>query len=352
MPTWGEILLELRQTAQFSPVGQPNFDLVRRKYLTQLYALTGRATIVYSTDWLSGNQASSSITLEDMAAMMEVCKDLGQGPLDLILHSPGGSAEAADSIVKYLRKQFSEIRVFVPLAAMSAATMLALAADRIVMGKHSQLGPIDPQRVTPQGAIPARAILDQFERAKEECSKDPSVLGAWFPMLQQYGPALLMQCENAEELGKRLVREWLKQYMFAGEKSAASKAKKISEFFGDHRIHKSHGLGIDRDLARKYGVLIDDLEANPALQDAVLSVHHATFHTFAGPAVKIVENQLGRAFVKINQPIALPMQLGVPSQPGMPAPMIVPQPGAPMPGPGMPMPLGPTPPAAALPTQP
>lgn len=346
MPTWGEILLELRQTAPFNG-GQPNFDLVRRKYLTQLYALTGRATIVYASDWLSGNQPDTSITLEDMAAMMEVCKDMGSGPLDLIVHSPGGSAEATDSIVKYLRKQFSEIRVFVPLAAMSAATMLALAADSIVMGKHSQLGPIDPQRMTPQGAIPARAILDQFERAKEECAKDPQVLGAWFPMLQQYGPALLKQCENAEELGKQLVREWLKSYMFAGEKGAAAKAKKISDYFGDHRIHKSHGLGIDRDLARKHDVVIIDLEDNPALQDAVLSVHHATFHTFAGPAVKIVENHLGRAFVKINQQIALP--IGIPGV--APGPMM---PGGitPMPPGALPVPLGavPAPPGAAPPS--
>lgn len=135
MPTWGEILAELQQSAQSNPQapGRPDFDAVRRKYLTQLHGLTGRATIIYATDWLSGGGAQSSITLEDMVAMMEVCKDMGDGSLDLLLHSPGGSAEATDSIVKYLRKQFSEIRVFIPLAAMSAATMLALAADEIVM---------------------------------------------------------------------------------------------------------------------------------------------------------------------------------------------------------------------------
>jgi hypothetical protein len=299
-----------------NPLGQPDFDAVRRKYLTQLHALTHRATIVYESDWLAANQPGTSITLEDMAAMMEVCKDLGSGPLDLILHSPGGSAEATDSIVKYLRKQFSEIRVFVPLAAMSAATMLALAADKIVMGKHSQLGPIDPQMITPQGAIPAAAILDQFDRAKEECSKDPSVLGTWYPMLQQYGPALLEQCENAGDLARRLAEEWLKSYMFKGKRGGAAKAKNVAKFFGDHHIHQSHALGIDRKQARDTGVDIDDLEDDPALQDAILSVHHATFHTFAGAAVKIVENQLGRAFVKVNQQVAVPMQ--VPMQIGMP----------------------------------
>jgi hypothetical protein len=46
----------------------------------------------------------------------------------------------------------------------------------VVMGKHSQLGPIDPQLVTPQGNIPARGIIEQFERAKEETSENPALL--------------------------------------------------------------------------------------------------------------------------------------------------------------------------------
>ena len=70
--------------------------------------------------------------------MMEVCRDLNGPGLDLILHSPGGSAEATASIVRYLRRNFDHIRVFVPVAAMSPATMWALAGDVIVMGKHSQ----------------------------------------------------------------------------------------------------------------------------------------------------------------------------------------------------------------------
>lgn len=315
MPSWGDILEELQGTAQQNGTGVPDFDGVRRKYLTQLHAVTKRATIVYATDWLMGGPPGISITPEDMVAMMEVCKDMGNGPLDLILHSPGGSAEATASIVRYLRKQFSEVRVIVPHAAMSAATMLALSADVIVMGKQSQLGPIDPQLVTPQGPIPARAILDQFERAKKECSENPSVLGAWMPMLQQYGPALLEQCQNADSLAKRLVKEWLRTYMFKDDKYAARKALKVAKFFGDHHIHQSHSLGIDRAEASEKGVKISALEADKDLEEAVLCVHYATFHTFSGPAIKIVESQLGRAFVKVAQQMQIPMQVGMPGMP-------------------------------------
>lgn len=125
------------------------------------------------------------ITLEDMQGFMEVCRDVPGPSLDIVLHSPGGIPEATASIVRYLREKYSDIRVFVPLAAMSAATMLALAANRIVMGKHSQLGPIDPQLQAGTWAAPARGILEQFERAKQECKTDPAALAAWAPILQQ-----------------------------------------------------------------------------------------------------------------------------------------------------------------------
>jgi hypothetical protein len=339
MPTWGELLAELSQPENKLPNGMADFDGVRRKYLGRLHELTKRPTILYYTDWFGKPGPAASITLEDMQGMMEVCKDLPGPNLDIILHSPGGSPEAAASIVRYLRKKFvGEIRVFVPLAAMSAATMWALAANRIVMGKHSQLGPIDPQLVSGAWQAPARAILRQFEQAKEEC-RDPALLGAWIPILQQYGPALIQQCEAAETLAKRLVQEWLEQYMFSQYEDKAVRAETTANYFADYETHQSHSLGIDREQARANGVMIEHLEANQDLQDAVLSVHHATMHTFQGPAVKIVENHLGRAFVRVTQqlmvqmPMSAPGLIGVPQIPGIPMPL----PGGPVPPPGPPV---------------
>jgi hypothetical protein len=323
LPTWGEILVELNASAA-ARGGIPDFDGIRRRYLAELHALTERNVIVYATDWLAGAAPEAAIVLEDIPAMMEVCRGLQGDKLDLILHSPGGSPEATASIVRYLRRQFTDIRVFVPVAAMSAATMWALAGNLIVMGKHSQLGPIDPQLVTPQGNIPARGILEQFERAKEETSQNPALLGAWLPMLQQYGPSLIVQCEKAEALAKRLVTEWLEAYMFAGECDAAARAQRVADFFADYEKHQSYNLGIDRDQTRGVGVFVDDLEDDARLQDAVLSVHHATFHTFAGPAVKIVENHFGCGFFKMQHQVIAPIQVGPP--PAQPGGQVIPMP--------------------------
>lgn len=302
MPTWGEILSELRQT--LAPNGQVDFDGVRRKYLSQLRALTGRDTILYYTDWLASNDPAVMITLEDVQALMEVCKDLTGPELDLIIHSPGGSPEACASVVSYLRQKFAHIRVFVPLAAMSAGTMLALSCDEIVMGKHSQLGPIDPQMFTGQRYSPARAIIQQFDRAKKEIAADPQSLQAWFPILQQYGVSLLEECEAAEELGRGLVSDWLEKGMLAHHGAdAKTKAKEVAGFFADFPSHKSHSLGITRETVESKELNVTKLEDDQQLQDAVLSVHHATMHTLSGPAIKLVENHLHRAYVKIAQPV-------------------------------------------------
>jgi len=332
MPTWGEILQELmalQRGAAPLPGGASAFDFVRRKYLKAVAAQTGRNVILYSTRWVQPQHdaALTSITPEDVHGFMEVVHGLNGDALDLILHSPGGSAEATEAIVLYLRSKFKDIRVFVPHAAMSAATMLCCAADRIVMGAHSFLGPVDPQILWRTGggqmSIPAHAILDQFERAKREC-KDPTLLPVWVPTLQQYGPALIAQCEQALDLSERLVTSWLTDYMFKDLEDAAKRAERTAKALSSKEV-LSHGRFLHRDeLRKKTDLVIEDLEDDQSLQDAVLSVYHATAHTFsATQAQKIIENHLGSAFVKIAQMQMQPVQL----------PFLIPQvsPGPPKP---------------------
>lgn len=306
MPTWGQILNELKATRGPQGIGR-DFDGVRRKYLKALNAHTKRAAILYSAAFLESRSippADLQIGLQDIPGFMEALSDVKEKQLDLILHSPGGSAEAAESVVTYLRKRFDHIRIFIPVAAMSAATMIALSADEIVMGQHSQLGPIDPQFIvnTPEGprSAPAKAILNQFELAKKEC-KDASNLAAWMPILRGYMPGLLTQCEDSRTLGVKMVSTWLKQYMFAGDKDAETKADAIAEWFADYESFQSHGRRVSPDEAIKKGLKVVWLESDNILQDAVLSVHHATMHTFSGtPASKIIENHNGRAWVRMT----------------------------------------------------
>jgi hypothetical protein len=94
-----------------------------------------------------------------------------------------------------------------------------------------------------------------------------------------------------------------------------SKAKKAAAWFADYKLHQSHSLGIARDQARKQGLKVTDLEADQALQDAVLSVHHCVMHTFQGPTAKLVENHLGRAWVQLEQTVQMQVPRGLPTAP-------------------------------------
>jgi ClpP class serine protease len=76
-------------------------------------------------------------------------------PLDLILHTPGGLVIAAVQIARAIRTHKGKVTVFVPHYAMSGGTLIALAADEIVMCRHAVLGPVDPQL----GQVPAASVL-------------------------------------------------------------------------------------------------------------------------------------------------------------------------------------------------
>jgi ClpP class serine protease len=81
-------------------------------------------------------------------------------PLDIVLHTPGGLVLAALQIAMAVRSRSSKVTVFVPHYAMSGGTLISLAADEIVMCKHSALGPIDPQL----GQSPAASLLKVIEQ--------------------------------------------------------------------------------------------------------------------------------------------------------------------------------------------
>jgi hypothetical protein len=291
-----------------------------------MHGLTGRATIVYATKWTMPNVGTVvpldmlSITPNDIHGFMEAVYGVTSRNLDLIIHSPGGSGEAAEAIVEYLRSKFDHIRVFVPHMAMSAATMLACAADQIVMGNHSFIGPIDPQfqLQTAFGPrfVPAQAIIQQFEMAKTE-SADPTKLRAWLPMLSQYGPDLLATSINASDLSRTLVTDWLTKYMFKRQRSRQKKAEDVGNWLGSHEVFKTHGRPISRAMAEQHKLHIVKLESDQALQDAVLSIYHAVVHSFLGTAaVKIIENHLGKAYLQLVQTVIV----GTPEQqqPGAP----------------------------------
>ncbi len=302
MPNWGEILSEVQ--TQANQGDQAAFDTVRNKYIAELAQFSGRNTIIYASRWTQ-NDVPPNITIindEDVQAFMQAVFGLQGNSLDLMLHTGGGSAEATDAIVSYLRSKFDDIRIIIPQAAMSAGTMLACAANRLVMAKHSSIGPIDPQMImqTPIGirAVPAHAVKDQFKMAQEDCRTNPKNLNSWLPMLSQYGPALLVECENQIAFGRELVENWLRQYMF-GDDPTSTKPAEIAGYLSNHNNFRTHGKHINIQQVIDKGLLVERLEENQTFQEKVLSAFHATMITLSATSCcKIVTNQNGNAFMK------------------------------------------------------
>ncbi len=305
MSSWGQILEELRNSE--GPNGRPDFDGVRRKYLTGLHRLTGRSTILYVTNCTSNYQVTGSITSiteSDVTGFMEVVHDLEPGPLDLILHSPGGDLDATGSIVSFLRARFNHIRVIVPHFAMSAATMIACAADEIVMCDHSSLGPIDPQLYIPtslgSSGVAAQDVLEQFRMAQQEC-QDPANIMAWHPILSQYGPDLLVRCQHAMDLSKELVSLWLEKYMFKGSCDSHQLAEELAEWLSDRANFKSHSRRLDLNTLEDKGMKVSRMENDPVRYYQLMSLYHAFQHAFdLTNAAKIIENHEGRAICHLQ----------------------------------------------------
>lgn len=321
MATWGEVLQAVQESAQQRGQLGPDLDGIRLQYIQNLHRITRRAVIVYASGWLlkSGfNDPAMTVEADDVHALMECSHGVTERELDLIIHSPGGSAEAAEQVVNYLRTQFDYIRCFVPLQAKSAATMVALGCDEVVLGQHSELGPIDPQILVPvpegQRFAPAHAIIRDFDRAKREIGADTAVLPAWTPILRGYTGGLLEFCTQQIRLSQEIVAGWLERYMLAHPdvevNNRAETASHISSYFGSEASYdrfRTHGRPIrveklEEDLP---SLRIRRLERDDALQDAVLSIYHALDITFSGPAVKIVENHLGRRKVRVSQQVVV-----------------------------------------------
>ena len=301
MPSWTELLAEIQAEAI---KGRQAHDRVRRRYLALLHEHTGRNIIVYYSGWLQEGRITGAhfggfdINDLDKNGFMTAIHKLDRSKgVDLLLHTPGGSMTATESLVDYLRAMFpGNIRAIVPQLAMSGGTMIALAANRVVMGKHSSLGPIDPQI----NGLPAHGIIEEFENAAKEIQKDPQRIPLWQPIIAKYHPTLIGECYKAAQWSNQMVKQWLVTGMFKDEPDAEERADRAIAELGSHALTLSHARHIS--LARAAEILgphVAALEDDQELQDLVLTVHHACIQTLIETtAVKIIENHTGAAFIQ------------------------------------------------------
>jgi hypothetical protein len=299
MPNWNDVLVEIQRSRRIDAL-----DFVRKKYLKLLHKKTNRNVIAYYSGFLQrSNPNHLSINDSDKNALMNAVHGLDRTKgLDLILHTPGGDIAATESIVDYLWKMFDkDIRAIIPQIAMSGGTMIACASREILMGKQSNLGPIDPQF----GGIPVYGVIEEFERAISEIRSDPAKIPVWQVIIGKYHPTFIGECEKAIKWSNEIVLKWLSENMFSDVDPKQRKllAERIVTELSDHSQTRTHSRHIPMDQCQNMGLKITSMEDDNKLQDLILTVHHSYMHTFANSTcIKIVENHLGRAMI-LNETI-------------------------------------------------
>ncbi len=157
-------------------------------------------------------------------------------PIDLIVHTPGGLVLAAAQIANALKRHPGKVTVFVPHYAMSGGTLIALAADEIVMDPNAVLGPVDPQL----GQSPAASIMTVLEHKNINDIDDQTLI------LADVARKALVQVET-------IVRELLAERL--PPEQAASLAKKLASGTWTHdyaitsEAAKALGLPVSTDMA-------------------------------------------------------------------------------------------------------
>ena len=185
--------------------------------------------------------------------------------------------------------------------------MISLAGDLLLLGKQSQLGPIDPQFLIDNKVYSARAIQEGFGRAREDIVKDTRLAHLWAPILQNMGPSLVLEADKYLKYSQELVANWLYERMLRGttdKEQRRARAATIAAYFnaestGDHGQVHVHGQRIGAAKLEELGLRLEFLEDDQSLQDDVLTAYHLMTLIFEmSNAFKFIASDKGKMWVK------------------------------------------------------
>ena len=225
--------------------------------------------------------ALGSIGMVDAAPIGSMLDAIGRcDNLDLLLNSPGGSGETAEKLIEMCREHCRrEFRVVVPNYAKSAATLIGLGADQIVMGYLSELGPIDPQFLMVVGGVEqyvsGQSYIQAYERTqkkiKEAVDSGESPLGYLHSLnASSMEPAFVEHCRRGIKFSRDLAKKFLPEHQLKakyrgksgyGRKKLGELAEEAAENLLSREARFSHGRLIGPDEAR------DEVGLNVVLLD-------------------------------------------------------------------------------------
>lgn len=298
----------------------PDLEAERKAQLRRISDLRQRDILVYAADPRA--EGPIDIRQEDILPLCEQLTYCQRNEIDLILETPGGSGEIAEQIVRILRERFESVSVIVPGSAKSAGTIMAMAADDILMDEASALGPIDAQLFWQGKVFSADALLKGLDRIKSEVEREQRLNLAYVPILQALSPGELEHAHNALQFAQELVQEWLEKYKFkfwmthtstgqpVTDEEKKVRAKEIAQQLCDHSKWRTHGRSIRLPDLQSIGLKITNFGLVPPLADAIRRYFVLLQMTFDTTAIyKVFETPVSQIYRFIAPTQAAPAEI-------------------------------------------
>ena len=225
-----------------------------------------------------------SLNQDDYYLIHDLLRGVDSSKLDFYIETPGGSGEAAEEIVRFLRGKFDEVCFVVSGEAKSAGTIMVLSGDPILMTETGSLGPIDAQVKIGRFTVSA---YDYIEWVEEKC-REAEKIGKLNPfdatMVAQISPGELRGVDYALKYAEDLVVDWLVNYKFKNwmvtetrqmpvtDEMKMQRAKEIAAELTNHARWRSHGRSIKIGDLEELGLRIVNVDDDPELSDIVYRI--------------------------------------------------------------------------------
>lgn len=222
---------------------------------------------------------------DDYYVIHDFLRDVDSRKVDFYIETPGGSGEAAEEIVRFLRSKFDEVAFVVSGEAKSAGTIMVLSGDEILMTETGSLGPIDAQVRIGRSSVSAYDYMGWTKDKREESEKIGKLNPFDATMVAQISPGELVGVHNALEFAKEMVVDWLVKYKFRNwvitetrkipvtDEKRRERAEEIATKLTDRSQWRSHGRSIKiGDLEEEVGLKIVRIDADSELSDTVYRI--------------------------------------------------------------------------------
>jgi hypothetical protein len=240
--------------------------------------------VVYASAISKSDIPDVALNMDDYYAIIDLIRDIDSDNLDFYIETPGGSGEAAEEIVRHLRKKFTNIDFVVSGEAKSAGTIIVLSGNEIYMTETGSLGPIDAQMLIGRSMISAHDYMEWVNEKLSEAEEKGRLNSFDATMIAQISPGELRGVEHGLYFAKDIVEKWLAEYKFSNWDTTESRqvvvttdmkisrAKEIASELINHGKWRSHGRSLKIDDLEAIGLKINKVDDDPELADIIYRI--------------------------------------------------------------------------------